>query len=516
VRKSFAWHFPLLSLAVRRAPIVALGLGLLAIWALIAGAQQLSYSSLLVAVGLLGFWLDRKWFEVWPLPPVLWFSVVCIFAGGIGPILLGVAEVDYQLGSLAQMQLGVLVGHVCFFVSYYFLRPSAENCPSIHDLIQSDIAIRRALVGACYLFLGFGVSETVVGAISGSTDRGMFGEQAAFEVLGYWTYFAAFNRLTILSFLLAPLAWRYGNIFGRFVIIFAAGFIFLMSAAGGSRSWLFTPLILALVGYICFSEKQRVRAEWIVVALVPFVVFAFVFLDHYRNTDTFQRESLSNPLNKFGAISEAKIRAADSADSQLYLIGERLVGNVDPLIYAMTPSVIPHAGFEGIDGLLWLYVPTFMYPNRPRMVDASVIGERYLQAALVRTSIGSSLAGDWYRRFGWAGIAFGMAVVGCIIALSLRAVIWALRNFPFWGLAVVFVVSTLATKDANMTVSTATWLFLYDFPKYYVVIVLFFISGRFVAPMFSSGSLQKPVLRSRTYSAPSLSLPKSKLAAPRL
>lgn len=492
MRQPFAWHFPLFSATVRRAPFVALGLSMVAISALIIDAEQVSFSCMLIALGLLGLWLDRKWFAVWPLPPVAWFSSVCIFAGGMGPLLLWLTGAEFQNGDLAAMQLGMLVGHIFFFIAWSFFRPPPEHCPSIGNLIIDNLNVRRAVVGACFLFFAFGITETIIGAISGASDRGMAGETAAYEVFGYWSYFVAFNRLTPLAFLLAPLAWRFGNALGRAFIVMAALFIVFMSAAGGSRYSAFTPPALMLIGHICFAANHRLRMEWLLIAIIPVAATAFVFLDHYRNTDTFQRESLADPLSKVKAMTEARSRAAESTDSQIYLIGERMVGNVDPLIFQATPSVIPHAGFDGIDGLLWLYVPTFFYPNRPTMIDAPVIGEQYLQTALIRTSVGSSFTGDWYRRFGWAGITLGMAAVALILAFALRGVVWALRQHTSWGLAAVFIVSTFATKDANMTVSTATWLFLYDFPKYFVMMVILFNLGRFVAPILGNASLNVP------------------------
>ncbi len=393
------------------------------------------------------------------------------------------------------MQLGMIVGHGSFFICYYMFRPDAKTCPHIAEMILESFVLRRALVGSCYLLLCFGVAEVVVGAVSGAADRGLAGEKAAFEVFGYWSYFVAFNRLTPIAFLLAPLAWRFSKYFGRLLILIASCYILLMGAASGSRALLLSPLVLLLVGYVGFSRSKRVRSEFIVIGIVPFAVLSFVFLDHYRNTESFYLEPLSNPIKKIGAFSEAIVRADESEDSSLRLIGERLVGNVDPLIYAATPSQIPFAGFDGVDAMLWLYVPSFFYPNRPSLLDATRIGERYLQTALVRTSVGSSFVGDWYRRFGWVGVIFGMASVGVILGLSLKIVIWALRRRPFWGLAAVFVVSTLATKDANMTVATATWMFLYEFPKYYVVLVFVFSAGKMVSSLFCSDALERPLLK---------------------
>ena len=90
----FDWHFPGVGLLVRRAPLVSLFLCLTGISAFPLGGIELSLSFGLIALAVLSVWNDREWLQVWLLPPLVGFSSVCLFAGGIGTILLWLARVE--------------------------------------------------------------------------------------------------------------------------------------------------------------------------------------------------------------------------------------------------------------------------------------------------------------------------------------------------------------------------------------------------------------------------------------
>jgi hypothetical protein len=492
-RSTFEWHFPVVNFVIRYAPVIIFASSLIGIAALILGGISAGLSVVLMALGLLGLWIDRDWLRVWPSPPMVWFALVCVFSGGVGPLLLLVSGEQSQTGDLDQMQVGMALGAFVFFVAYGAMRPAPSRVPIIADMIVGDERLRASLVGACPLFFAFAAVESAVGAISGASDRGLAGEAAAHQVFGYWSYFVAFNRLGPVAFLLAPLAWRFSNIAARVFIVGTGGYVVFMGGLSGSRHLVFTPIVMLLIGYVAFTDREKVRAEIFVLISIPLALATFIFLDHFRNTDTFQRESLADPFNRVRAIAEARSRAQEQSDLKLYLLGERLVGVIDPLVYQATPSIIPHAEFDGVDALLWIYIPSFFYPGRPSLIDAPKIGEQYLQQALVRTSVGPSFTGDWYRRFGWGGVVIGMGAVGVFLGFSMRGVVWALLHIPQIGLAIVLLASTFATKDANMTVATAIWVLFYDFPKYILALLLCFVLGRMIAPIVVVDSLHQRV-----------------------
>ncbi len=475
------WHFPVLDRLFENFVILAFVFGIGAITALGLGRAEIAVSLLLILLGLFGLRLDRIWMNRWPIPPSFWFSSVCIFSGGIGPILLNISGGESETAGTLSMQVGMLLGHSVFFLAYALFRPSPGLCPNIGDRVLDNLTLRKSLIGGLYILVAFGALEASVGAISGSSDRGSFGEAAASEVYGYWSYFAAFNRLTPIGFLLLPLGFRFSSGVSRVILLAFASYILLMYVASGSRYAAFTPLVLYGIGYIAFVKPAKLRAEYLMVGFLPLAAFAFVAIEHYRNTDRFQQESLSNPISKVRAFGDVGTRAMETNASQSYIIGERLIGNIDELVYRATPTFIPHAGSEGIEALPWVWVPAYFSRDRPGLVDGTRIGELYLQRALVRTSVGPSFTGDWYRRYGWLGVVIGMGLVGVIVAMSLRFIVYLVSNRPLIGIALVLAISTLVTKDANMTVSTATWMFLYDIPKYFIFLLAIFRIGRGIA-----------------------------------
>jgi len=235
--------------------------------------------------------------------------------------------------------------------------------------------------------------------------------------------------------------------------------------------------------------------EVLLVMAAPFIFFIFVVLHYYRNTEAYRAEAMSDPLAKLEGVKEA-LTQQDTGQDGMRLFGERLVGTVDPLIYEMTPNVIPYAGFERFGSILWVYVPYFLYRDRPVMVGGKYIGEIYLGRELIRTSIGSSLVGDWYRRFGWPGIVIGMGVVGLLVSGYLHIVVSGVRKQRLWAISLWLLVSTVITKDANMTFLSGLWVALYDLPKHAVLLWMVMVGGKWILGLLRGRKRRSEIMSS--------------------
>jgi hypothetical protein len=428
-----------------------------------------------VGLGVFGLWLDRRFLPIWLVTPAMWFSSICILTGGIGPILLVVSD-SAELMGVFRMQVGICVGQ-CVFFGVYALARSEQVPPSFRNVIVQDLRVRHSLLGAGIFCLGWAVADTIVGAVTGASDRGEAGEAAAYQFFGVWSYFGAFNRLNAVGFVLLPIIWLFGGVFVRLYSIAACAIVIGMGLLTGSRYSAFMPFVALFVGYFGFVSKPRVRLEWLALAALPVAAFMFVFLDHFRNTAAFREESLANPVSKLRAVGEARERSERLDGGGTEIVGGRLIGTVDPIIFDSTPSVIPNAGFQNVDAILWIYVPHFVYPYRPTLHDGKWIAEEYLGRLLIRTSIGPSLIGDWYRRFGWLGIGTGMAITGLFLALYLRLMMWGLSSLNFYAIALWLICTVFVLKDANMTVLTGMWWMAYDIPKQALLLWIFMKIG---------------------------------------
>lgn len=474
--QTFEWHFPIIRSVVNRGPVVV-GVALLfSLGAAIIGDYVLSLGIISMGLGVYGLWIDRDCLNRWPIPPLFWFSSVCLLTGGIGPALFGSGD-GTETAGLIKMQEALILGHFIFFSAYAVVRPRLTRVMDFKDLLARNLRMRDALIGAGVLCLLWAVADSVTGAISGVTDRGMAGEKAAYEVYGYWSYFLAFNRLDAIGFLLLPLIFAYTNIVCRsFVLIAAAGIIF-MGFLSGSRASAFMPIVMMAIGYVGFIFQPRFRMELLAFVCLPFAAFAFVFLDYYRNTDIYRTESMADPIRKLQAVREARERSDEFSGRGSSILAERLIGVIDPIIYDTTPSVIPYSGFENYEAIAWLYVPSFFYSQRPIMLDGTALGERYKNEAMFRTSIGPSLVGDWYRRFGWGGVTIGMALSGVLFGYYVRLIVTGLQSHYEWAIGAWLLATGYIARDANMTVLTGLWCLLYDIPKHVLLLMLFFFIG---------------------------------------
>jgi hypothetical protein len=476
----FAWHFPLFSKVFNQGHVIGAVFILIGLVTAVAGFTVFGFGLANIGVGILGLWTDRALVSSWPLSPVAWFSSTCIAMGGVGPILT-VMSGESPIPALAEVQLGVLVGHASFFCVYSFVRPAWKSLPPFLHLSE---ALLRPLVVAGVLALIFSTLEAIVSAITGGSDRGAFGATAQGEVFGVWSYFGAFNRAGIVGFLLAPLVFARGNLISKLIVVMSVAVVMGLGFLSGSRSSAFTPMLLLTIGYVAFVRRPWFRLEPVLLISLPLIVFLFGFLDVFRNTSTFRQTDMANPMQRLQAVAEARGKAQDSSESEMFVLGERLIGTIDNLIYISTPASTPHAGAANAGALVWLYVPYFVYPNRPIMLDGKAIAEQYLGRVLIGTSIGSSLTGDWYRRYGWPGVVFGMAVTGLAVGLFIRLLTFSVTHRYLFGIALWLVVATFFTKDANMTVLSGLWWLLYDFPKNAVLLWVFMLSAGYLHHFF--------------------------------
>jgi hypothetical protein len=246
------------------------------------------------------------------------------------------------------------------------------------------------------------------------------------------------------------------------------------------------PFVAVAIGYFGLVRRPRIRIEWIGVAALPVAAFLFVFLDHFRNTSAFREEALANPVAKLRAVGQARERSEDTESAGMEILGGRLIGTIDPLIFESTPGIIPYAGLQGADAVLWIYVPYILYPHRPTLQDGKRVAEDYLGRILIRTSIGPSLIGDWYRRFGWLGVGVGMSFAALFFGLYLRLVMWGMPSLNYYAVSLWLVCTVFVLKDANMTVLTGLWWMIYDIPKQAVLLWVFMKIGQSVGAVLSS------------------------------
>ena len=202
---TFRWNFPIISSFIRNGLLCGLILLLPAFFSWALGYDLIAGALLCIAVGLYGLWIDRDCLNRWLLAPTVWPASVCILCGGLGPSLMFFSEpyrIEHLTGSFFGMQLAISIGFTAFFITYACVRPSTVRMPSLRSMVGNNRSLISILIGGCYVCLIFGVVMTLVGIVTGSSDRGSAGDAAYYQGFGIWTYFIAFQHLGTVGFLL--------------------------------------------------------------------------------------------------------------------------------------------------------------------------------------------------------------------------------------------------------------------------------------------------------------------------
>jgi hypothetical protein len=74
------------------------------------------------------------------------------------------------------------------------------------------------------------------------------------------------------------------------------------------------------------------------------------------------------------------------------------------------PSIVPYWGGETYTRLLWIFVPRFLFPDKPAMILP--MAQEILPYDSDNTSSPTTLIGEAYLNFGWLGLFLVMPLVG--------------------------------------------------------------------------------------------------------
>ena len=74
------------------------------------------------------------------------------------------------------------------------------------------------------------------------------------------------------------------------------------------------------------------------------------------------------------------------------------------------PSIVPYGGGETYTRLLWIFVPRFLFPDKPAMILP--MAQEILSYDSDNTSSPTTLIGEAYLNFGWLGLFLVMPLVG--------------------------------------------------------------------------------------------------------
>lgn len=426
------------------------------------------------AIAVIGFgpaylYLDRRHTPGLLIGPSVFLYLFHATGYSIGPlaqryiinseIFIEEGMVLAQWGAVLGLATYALVYHIVFRkVAYRFRNDASPNTSPIES----------KWVGYTLLLLVISVLFLFYGHLSGATRR--IGVNLAEATPQTHTVHATFTYVQfVIFFFLGSVAVRrrgWWIVLAAFVLLIYAGF----NTLEGNRGPLLSSFLMLATGAVLAGFSVRKALFSLCIWILILIPLAGV-VDFYRNATSALEydEGLLERVNKFysarqdlGALESMGAKTANQA--LIYAISAMTVDRV----MVMTPDVIPHAGFENLDALFYVYIPAIIAPNRPEISDGNNIAFSYGVGG--GPGSGSYLyipsVGEGYRRFGWVGIPLMYALSGIIFGTAC-AICWTKRQRREWAAMLAFLVLQ-APAVWGFTLNYLVYFALFVVPKYYI------------------------------------------------
>lgn len=414
--------FPLISAVIGSVPallVVALVGAVSLFWL----SPHYSLSCLALWVGLFCFYIDRRHLNYTLITPLMGLAQFMILGHAVGPALLTQGGDGATSNGLLLSQFSGVMSGLCLIWGYWLVmrRVPAFVLPAPGPIRERLFDRPLNVVG--WLLLGHEFMRVLIGAFSGAMDRGEAGDFITATPFGIWTLFGFMGQIQALGFILVPLCWQRANLVGRAVLGSVIGMIIIIHFAAAARGSVVFPIFLMIIGTFLFARRPK-RLELVFIVGLLAIAPLLVLMGNFRSTAEFRQSSLSNIGQRLSTLQFAAEAAEKATDSPGVQAGRAFIGTLDYMVYDMTPGVIPHATFDGLDSILWVMVPYILYRDRPILQDGKFIAQQYLGYELIRTSIGITLPADLYRRFGWPAVPLGLFIYGLFYGAVFRWIYW--------------------------------------------------------------------------------------------
>jgi hypothetical protein len=438
---------------------------------------------------------DRRFLDRCLLPPALIGGWIPVLGGAIGATFLSAANDLATSASLLVLQLVWFYSLMCFGIAALVMLRSVPSftMPLHRPRFRRDCL--RPLALLAWLFMAARLAQVVVGLWTGRMDRSEFGIEALDGQYIGLTPLELLPRLSDTGFLLAPCAWAMSRLRGRIILAGLAIMILALTVLTGSRGLVVRPCLFLLIGTYLFLpiRPSRLRLGMGVGAVMLLVLVPRML--NFRDSEAFQATPAFDIAERarifMSESSSAASAEADYGKSRSMTIGTHLIGLSDLLVYEQTPLQLPFAGSAGLEHVWTAWIPQYLLPDRPTLMDGDAIAAEYRGYTQARTFATISFEADLFRRWGLLGVLIGVPIAAYISAMFMRFVMRTLisRDVVF-GCLMLSILMSLFIVTPWSTVSWSAQRWLYDLPKH-------IIAAMFLAKLFLwlTGSRQRGGLK---------------------
>jgi hypothetical protein len=483
-------------------PIRGLLLLLLACLPLLPFASQplgIPLAALSTYVLLMAVRLEQPWLAISPLPPL---TVLCLGAWlrcGLGGLLIALGEPMSFSNSgfwrhLPEAQLLWLVASgsaVAVFAAW----PRQPRPPATSSQ-QADRQPVVALALACGVFalvaLGIGVA-------AGTLDRNP--SSYFFWVSQRWrpdSLFTMFARFREVFFLLAPLAiWKTCRTWIRMILATMLMAYPILALPLGGRGLLLYPLVYTCAG-LWLTNIPIKTIRYIISFILAISLILIPSVEIYRYTHSFNTLKRNDFGGRIGLLGEATMSMASQTNLPAVMTrtGISLYGCSDGFLFQDPAASRPRAGWHRMKSLLTAWLPELVAPRKIPVRDGHIIAEeargrsRQEAESMIYTShYCISMGGDLYWRGGWPIVALG-SILAAIFYRFMSSFWYLFAGWESsWKILILLYPCTFLTMYPFGSVGETAWIWMWDLPKYVVLVVLINVISARLPP--------KSILRSR-------------------
>lgn len=429
---------------------------------------------------------EQKWLNVLPFPPLTVIALHLFLRWELGGMILLLSKNSNDSYSIWRDHVAQALPINATFTTLFLGLPLLINSsllqkqtppsPVFNKIEPSNTALKRwALLAAATGFVAIGYG--LIGYYSGTLDRGPDYLKWAGRFWRPDTFFSATVRLRDLYFLILP--WTIYSLRKRpfFLALFLAPTLFSLYATSmlGGRGLIIYPLILTTAG--AWLAGIRPKVFRLVVLVV--ITFSTVFMP----LSTALRGTTLDKSDFLGRARTALSLKA-FANYDLSSIGREIYTSSDPYLFTSPGIEQPPSGFKRFENLKYLWLPRIFGEDRPEINDGHLIANeirgtpkanmhegRYVSFESITTG------GDLYWRFRWPGIVAGGTILGIIYSLSCR--LWYkysdLGHNTYTVVLALFPATFLQGPPLRSVLETA-WNWLYEIPKYGIILILISMS----------------------------------------
>jgi hypothetical protein len=447
-------------------------------------------------VGLLMVNADRPLLGSFILSPTAYLGARQMTGLGGGLLLASFSAGFVESPELRHMLIHGIVGGLAKLagVALTFRSGRGLSIPLQDRAFQRDVLRPVIIVG--WLLLGYTAMTNIVGlAVFGGADRAKETVWRVDEALGWWSWFNLFNNLKYALWVIVPLIWMRSSSIGRAMLVATGTLLVLPDLLGGGRTALLVPAMYVVVGIAMFRTKPLNLDKYLLIAAIPLVPF-IAFWEFYRGSTAFRETRLVNVRERIEAIPKAwreyqERQSYGEQEDESKVAGWSSYRYPDPVIYTLTPSEFPFAGWSEWATPQQILIPTFFWRTKPQLIDGNMIFNRYTNRPAHWTGAGISLNADLFRRFGDIGVPIGNFVVGLLYGWVLSiAYRWYHRRNAVAGLVtIIFFGAQGHFGLLDNTCNQLMYQWLYIVPKHIVGILVFCEIARAIAKFPVVGSL---------------------------